>query len=109
MIWIYHAEDSNLKQLIKNVFGHFLVASANSVSVGWVSILFFTFYLIQSSPTEEIEHADILELNTIIDSLKTEKEEVEREKVCVYWQNYTLIPVSSCFWTEVRYISISKN
>uniref|UniRef100_A0A671L0P2 Thyroid receptor-interacting protein 11-like n=1 Tax=Sinocyclocheilus anshuiensis TaxID=1608454 RepID=A0A671L0P2_9TELE len=32
-------------------------------------------------PTEEVEHADILELNTIIDTLRKEKEEVEREKL----------------------------
>uniref|UniRef100_A0A672P5E9 Thyroid receptor-interacting protein 11-like n=1 Tax=Sinocyclocheilus grahami TaxID=75366 RepID=A0A672P5E9_SINGR len=34
-----------------------------------------------SSPTEEVEHADILELNTIIDTLRKEKEAVEREKL----------------------------
>lgn len=51
-----------------------------------VNTFYFFFHLIQSSPTE-VEHADILELNTIIDTLKKEKEEVEREKVCVYWQN----------------------
>jgi len=32
---------------------------------------------------EEVEHADILELNTIIDTLRTEKEEMEREKVWI--------------------------
>uniref|UniRef100_A0A672Q2C3 Thyroid receptor-interacting protein 11-like n=1 Tax=Sinocyclocheilus grahami TaxID=75366 RepID=A0A672Q2C3_SINGR len=31
----------------------------------------------------EIEHADILELNTIIDTLRKEKEEVEREKLAL--------------------------
>uniref|UniRef100_A0A8C0YFC5 Thyroid hormone receptor interactor 11 n=2 Tax=Cyprinus carpio TaxID=7962 RepID=A0A8C0YFC5_CYPCA len=36
-----------------------------------------------SSPTEEVEHADILELNTIIDTLREEKEEVEREKLAL--------------------------
>uniref|UniRef100_A0A671QWI8 Thyroid receptor-interacting protein 11-like n=1 Tax=Sinocyclocheilus anshuiensis TaxID=1608454 RepID=A0A671QWI8_9TELE len=36
-----------------------------------------------SSPTEEVEHADILELNTIIDTLRKEKEEVEREKLAL--------------------------
>ncbi|KAF4105936.1 thyroid receptor-interacting protein 11 [Onychostoma macrolepis] len=36
--------------------------------------------LSESSPIE-VEHADILELNTIIDTLKKEKEEVEREKL----------------------------
>uniref|UniRef100_A0A673LE73 Thyroid receptor-interacting protein 11-like n=1 Tax=Sinocyclocheilus rhinocerous TaxID=307959 RepID=A0A673LE73_9TELE len=35
------------------------------------------------SPTEEVEHADILELNTIIDTLRKEKEEVEREKLAL--------------------------
>lgn len=38
--------------------------------------------LSESSPTE-VEHADILELNTIIDTLKKEKEEVEREKLAL--------------------------
>lgn len=32
---------------------------------------------------EEVEHADILELNTIIDTLRKEKEEMEKEKVCI--------------------------
>lgn len=50
--------------------------------------VFSFFHLIQSSPTEEVEHADILELNTIIDTLKKEKEEVEKEKVCICWQSY---------------------
>uniref|UniRef100_A0A8C1YJN7 Thyroid hormone receptor interactor 11 n=1 Tax=Cyprinus carpio TaxID=7962 RepID=A0A8C1YJN7_CYPCA len=36
-----------------------------------------------SSPTEEVEHADILELYTIIDTLREEKEEVEREKLAL--------------------------
>ncbi|XP_016364090.1 thyroid receptor-interacting protein 11-like [Sinocyclocheilus rhinocerous] len=39
--------------------------------------------LSESSPTEEVEHADILELNTIIDTLRKEKEEVEREKLAL--------------------------
>uniref|UniRef100_A0A9J7XKS0 Thyroid hormone receptor interactor 11 n=1 Tax=Cyprinus carpio carpio TaxID=630221 RepID=A0A9J7XKS0_CYPCA len=39
--------------------------------------------LSESSPTEEVEHADILELNTIIDTLREEKEEVEREKLAL--------------------------
>jgi len=41
----------------------------------------FLLLLLQSGPMEEVEHADILELNTIIDTLRTEKEEMEREKV----------------------------
>uniref|UniRef100_A0A8C2IQI2 Thyroid hormone receptor interactor 11 n=1 Tax=Cyprinus carpio TaxID=7962 RepID=A0A8C2IQI2_CYPCA len=32
---------------------------------------------------KEVEHADILELNTIIDTLRKEKEEVEREKLAL--------------------------
>ncbi|XP_050981409.1 thyroid receptor-interacting protein 11 [Labeo rohita] len=39
--------------------------------------------LSESSPTEEVEHADILELNTIIDTLRKEKEEVEKEKLAL--------------------------
>ncbi|KAK2896885.1 hypothetical protein Q8A67_011373 [Cirrhinus molitorella] len=39
--------------------------------------------LSESSHTEEVEHADILELNTIIDTLRKEKEEVEREKLAL--------------------------
>lgn len=39
--------------------------------------------LSESGPTEEVEHADILELNTIIDTLRKEKEEVEREKLAL--------------------------
>lgn len=35
----------------------------------------------ESGPMEEVEHADILELNTIIDTLRKEKEEVEKEKL----------------------------
>ncbi|CAL8283781.1 unnamed protein product [Lota lota] len=34
----------------------------------------------ESEPGEEVEHADILELNTIIGSLKEEKERLERDK-----------------------------
>ncbi|XP_067277240.1 thyroid receptor-interacting protein 11 [Pseudorasbora parva] len=37
--------------------------------------------LSETGPTEEVEHADILELNTIIDTLRKEKEEIEREKL----------------------------
>ncbi|XP_052007166.1 thyroid receptor-interacting protein 11 [Xyrauchen texanus] len=36
--------------------------------------------LTESGPQEEVEHADILELNTIINTLRKEKEEVERDK-----------------------------
>ncbi|XP_059421982.1 thyroid receptor-interacting protein 11-like [Carassius carassius] len=36
----------------------------------------------ESSPTE-VEHADILELNTIIDTLRKEKQEVESEKLAL--------------------------
>ncbi|CAM4726205.1 unnamed protein product [Leuciscus chuanchicus] len=39
--------------------------------------------LSESGPIEEVEHADILELNTIIDTLRTEKEEMEREKLAL--------------------------
>ncbi|XP_052468774.1 thyroid receptor-interacting protein 11 [Carassius gibelio] len=39
--------------------------------------------LSESSPTEEVEHADILELNTIVDTLRKEKEELEREKLAL--------------------------
>ncbi|XP_073689902.1 thyroid receptor-interacting protein 11 [Garra rufa] len=39
--------------------------------------------LSESSHTEEVEHADILELNTIIDTLRKEKEDVEREKLAL--------------------------
>ncbi|XP_041927895.1 thyroid receptor-interacting protein 11 [Alosa sapidissima] len=35
--------------------------------------------LIESEPKDEVEHADILELNTIIGTLKTEKEQLEKE------------------------------
>lgn len=35
----------------------------------------------ESGPMEEVEHADILELNTIIDTLRKEKEEMEKEKL----------------------------
>ncbi|XP_052428107.1 thyroid receptor-interacting protein 11-like [Carassius gibelio] len=38
--------------------------------------------LSESSPTE-VEHAEILELNTIIDTIRKEKEEVEREKLAL--------------------------
>lgn len=40
----------------------------------------FDFYFFQSKA--EVEHADILELNTIITTLKEEKEQIEKEKVC---------------------------
>ncbi|XP_063039557.1 thyroid receptor-interacting protein 11 [Engraulis encrasicolus] len=36
--------------------------------------------LLESEPKAEVEHADILELNTIIGTLKAEKEELEKEK-----------------------------
>ncbi|XP_056108990.1 thyroid receptor-interacting protein 11 [Rhinichthys klamathensis goyatoka] len=39
--------------------------------------------LTESGPLEEVEHADILELNTIIDTLRTGKEEMEREKLAL--------------------------
>ncbi|XP_051507537.1 thyroid receptor-interacting protein 11-like isoform X2 [Myxocyprinus asiaticus] len=35
----------------------------------------------ESGPQEAVEHADILELNTIINTLRKEKEEVERDKL----------------------------
>lgn len=38
-------------------------------------------YSFQSEPKTEVEHADILELNTIIGTLKTEKDELEKEMV----------------------------
>lgn len=38
------------------------------------------FYF-QINQSAEVEHADILELNTIISALRTEKEELEKEKV----------------------------
>ncbi len=37
----------------------------------------------QAEPKEEVEHADILELNTIIGTLRQEKEVLEQEKVCL--------------------------
>ncbi|KAM6960712.1 thyroid receptor-interacting protein 11 [Aplochiton taeniatus] len=37
--------------------------------------------LIESEPKAEVEHADILELNTVIDSLRKEKETLEQEKL----------------------------
>lgn len=50
----------------------------------YIMFFFFPhFHLMQSGPTEEVEHADILELNTIIDTLRKEKEEMEKEKVCI--------------------------
>lgn len=42
------------------------------------SFINFDFLINQSA---EVEHADILELNTVIDALRMEKEEVEKEKV----------------------------
>ncbi|XP_067242636.1 thyroid receptor-interacting protein 11 isoform X2 [Chanodichthys erythropterus] len=39
--------------------------------------------LSESGPTEEVEHADILELNTIIETLRKEKEEMEKEKLAL--------------------------
>lgn len=44
---------------------------------------FFTFLINQTEPKEEVEHADILELNTIIGTLRQEKEVLEQEKVCL--------------------------
>lgn len=41
---------------------------------------FFYFYW-QVEPKEDVEHADILELNTIIDGLRQEKEILQQEKV----------------------------
>uniref|UniRef100_A0A3Q3KFQ2 Thyroid hormone receptor interactor 11 n=1 Tax=Mastacembelus armatus TaxID=205130 RepID=A0A3Q3KFQ2_9TELE len=40
-----------------------------------------TFSTNQSEPKEEVEHADILELNTIIGTLKREKDILEQEKL----------------------------
>uniref|UniRef100_A0A3Q3DMM1 Thyroid hormone receptor interactor 11 n=1 Tax=Hippocampus comes TaxID=109280 RepID=A0A3Q3DMM1_HIPCM len=37
--------------------------------------------LLEAEPKEEVEHADILELNTIIGSLREEKEALEQEKL----------------------------
>lgn len=44
-------------------------------------------------PKEEVEHADILELNTIIETMRQEKEVLEQEKVCLpdaiwSWSNF---------------------
>uniref|UniRef100_A0A8C4ZJH5 Thyroid hormone receptor interactor 11 n=1 Tax=Gadus morhua TaxID=8049 RepID=A0A8C4ZJH5_GADMO len=36
-----------------------------------------------AAPREEVEHADILELNTVIGSLREEKERLEQDKVCL--------------------------
>lgn len=41
------------------------------------------FCYLQAQPKEEVEHADILELNTIIGTLRQEKELLEQEKVCL--------------------------
>lgn len=45
------------------------------------SLHFLPIYSFQSEVKDEVEHADILELNTIIGTLKTEKEEMEKEMV----------------------------
>ena len=43
---------------------------------------FLSFY--KAEPKEEVEHADILELNTIIGTMKQEKDSLEQEKVSVF-------------------------
>lgn len=45
--------------------------------------MFLKNFLNQSGSKEEVEHADILELNTIIDTLRKEKRELENDKVCI--------------------------
>lgn len=52
----------------------------------YIYIYIMTFpnqwFVLQAEPKEEVEHADILELNTIIGTLRQEKEFLEQEKVC---------------------------
>lgn len=55
------------------------------------SLNFFLIFF-QSETKDEVEHADILELNTIIGTLKTEKEEMEKEMVGVWWSDEASSP-----------------